>query len=274
MIAGHRDHIRIAQASAHLLERRTCHKVVMLPPQHHHGKTPLTQDVELHGQISSSCEARREPERPRIPDQVRQTFGQNDGKDTASLANGKQVGREMDTPVPQGALRHGAHGGTAVRPCRTTHGVDEHQRADMVRVVMGQLDGNSTSERVTQSNYRRPHYHRVEECCHPVAVGRQFDRCGFETGCPTKTGQGRGIDVQACPHEAGKRPLVCLVVETPAVQEKRRWTGSRLAVERRTTIDDGFLPIHPIHAPHEWSYRPSSILPTHTSTMGPAACPP
>lgn len=106
MITRHRHDVWLAERFAHVLERGLRDEVVTLTPEHDDGKLALAENVELLGEVDPPGDARRPPEGLGVSDKVRHAFAQNDREDTSGLAYGEQVPLKVDTPVPQGSLRH------------------------------------------------------------------------------------------------------------------------------------------------------------------------
>ena len=197
----------LPSALAHVLERVARDELIALSPEDHDGQAAPTQRVELLHQVGPAGDGRRAPERSRISHQVPDDLGDDDGQDPVHLAGGEQVGREMDAPVPQRPLRHGADGRPGMGPSRTADRVDQHERAHLVRVIVRQRDGDTAAERVPHDEHGVPDSHRLEEGGHPVPVGRQRGGLTPEAARPAEARQGGGVDVQPGAHQAGERAL-------------------------------------------------------------------
>ena len=126
--------------AAHVLERVPRDELVALSP------TGRRREDARRRSASSSCrqvgpsgQSRRLPERlsGRAAGSPHD-LGDDDGQDPARLAHGEQVGREVDAPVPQRPLRHGADRRARVGPGRATDRVDQHQGAHQVGMVVRQ----------------------------------------------------------------------------------------------------------------------------------------
>src|ERR1035437_1787170 len=136
-----------------------------------------------------------------------------------------------------------------MRPGGPADGVDQHQRSDLFRVVVGKLDGDPTTKGVPYDEWGWAFSKRPPEPRRPVAVPGQAGDFAWERLSSHEPRQRRSQHVCPGSHEAREGPFVCLVVQSPTVQEEHRRSSTCLAVTSRPTIDLGTLPRQPARIP-------------------------
>jgi hypothetical protein len=242
---GHGDDVRAAEGEAHRLERVLGDDLVAPAPQDHDRQATPTEFVEFDGEVGATRHSGRPPEGPGIAQQVGQGLGHDDREDLPCLPDREDIGRQVDPPVPQGALGHGADRRPLVGPGRATDRVDQHERPGPFRVLVREADGHAAAEGVPHDQRRLVDADLVEEQLHPPDEPVQIGGAPGQGGGPAEPGERGGDHVDAGGDQAGQGSLVGLVVESPAVEEDDGRPLARLAVDGGPIVHIGALPGQP-----------------------------
>ena len=140
-----------ARGDAQRLERLARHDAVARRPDDADRQALVAQLLELVTQVGAPRQAGDAQHRPRVAQHVRHEVLGHHRHDLGGLAQRPHVGREVQTPVPQRSFGD-APQRVALAPRRAADGVDQHQRAHLGPVLVGEAHGDAAAERVAHDH--------------------------------------------------------------------------------------------------------------------------
>ena len=143
----------VPDRGAHRLEGLLGDDAVPAGPDHRDREAAPLQLLQLGSQVRPAGHVGHLHDRARAAHQVGERVLQDDGQHPRRLADGPDVRREVEAPVPQRPLGDRREH-LAPLPGRAADGVHEHEGADDVGMVVGEPDPDAATEGVADE--RRP----------------------------------------------------------------------------------------------------------------------
>ena len=198
---------------------------VVVGREHEHGKVAAPELRQLGSEVGGPSQRPHPDETERVVDDVVDDVVTHGEDHLDAFAVGEDLSHDLHPPYPDGAIGD------------TTHRVQEHEVADPLGMVVGELGGDTPSEGVTDDEGGLLDADHAQEAVDPVGVAGDRHGLPRQLGRATEPGQGRREDAASPSRQAADGTPVGPAPEGPAMEEDDRGSRPSHAIACGAAVD-------------------------------------